>query len=44
MGVVETLVHMHDVTQGLGLAWNPADLCTRVLARLFPHIPVTTSL
>ncbi len=44
MGVVETLVHMHDVTQGLGLAWNPpADLCTRVLARLFPHAPVTTS-
>jgi hypothetical protein len=44
MGVAETLVHMHDVTQGLGLAWNPpADLCTRVLARLFPHAPVTTS-
>ena len=34
MGVAETLVHMHDVTQGLGLAWNPpADLCARVLAR-----------
>ena len=44
MGVAETLVHMHDVTQGLGLAWNPpADLCTRVLARLFPHAPVTAS-
>lgn len=24
--------------------WNPpADLCTRVLARLFPHAPATTS-
>lgn len=44
MGVAETLVHAHDVTQGLGLAWNPpADLCARVLARLFPHAPVTTS-
>ncbi len=44
MGVTETLVHMRDVTQGLGLAWNPpADLCARVLARLFPDAPVTTS-
>jgi hypothetical protein len=44
MGVAETLVHMHDVTQGLRLAWNPpADLCARVLARLFPHAPMTTS-
>jgi hypothetical protein len=44
MGVAETLVHVHDVTQGLGLAWNPpADLCTRVLTRLFPHAPVTAS-
>lgn len=40
MGIVETLVHTHDLTQGLGLAWNPpADLCTRVLTRLFPNAP-----
>lgn len=37
MGVVETLVHVHDVAQGLGILWEPpADLCLRVLARLFP--------
>ncbi|MFJ6634576.1 hypothetical protein ACIQMR_24775 [Streptomyces sp. NPDC091376] len=40
MGVVETLVHTHDLAQGLGLAWTPpAGLCDRVLARLFPHAP-----
>jgi hypothetical protein len=44
MGVTETLVHTHDITQGLGLAWNPpAGLCARVLARLFPDAPVTAS-
>lgn len=44
MGVAETLVHSHDVTRGLGLPWNPpADLCARVLARLFLDAPVTTS-
>ncbi|GAA1364111.1 hypothetical protein [Streptomyces beijiangensis] len=38
MGVVETLVHTHDLADGLGLVWNPpADLCARVLARLFPY-------
>jgi hypothetical protein len=43
MGVVETLVHMHDVAQGLGLDWRPdADLCHRVLTRLFPHAPTST--
>ncbi|MET9863578.1 hypothetical protein ABZY93_30565 [Streptomyces smyrnaeus] len=45
MGIVETLVHTHDLTQGLGggLVWEPpADLCTRVLARLFPGAPETT--
>jgi hypothetical protein len=43
MGVVETLVHTHDLAQGLELAWDPpADLCTRVLARLFPHAPRST--
>lgn len=40
MGVVETLVHTHDLAQGLGLAWNPpADICARVLTRLFPDVP-----
>ncbi|MGW2153514.1 hypothetical protein [Nonomuraea sp. NPDC001699] len=44
MGLVETLVHMHDVSAGLGLAWEPsADLCSRVLARLFPDAPVDTA-
>ena len=37
MGVVETLVHTHDVAAGLGLTWTPpAGLCARALARLFP--------
>ncbi|WNI25485.1 VOC family protein [Streptomyces sp. ITFR-16] len=40
MGVVETLVHAHDVAEGLGVAWTPPqDLCDRVLARLFPGAP-----
>ncbi|MDA2811642.1 hypothetical protein O4J56_13455 [Nocardiopsis sp. RSe5-2] len=40
MGVVETLVHTHDLAQGFGLEWDPpADLCARVLARLFPDAP-----
>ncbi|MFE3432119.1 VOC family protein [Streptomyces sp. NPDC059171] len=40
MGVVETLVHAHDLAQGLGLAWAPpAALCDRALARLFPDAP-----
>ncbi|MFF9869938.1 hypothetical protein ACF1G0_31845 [Streptomyces sp. NPDC013953] len=43
MGIVETLVHAHDLAQGLGVAWNPpADLCSRVLARLFPDAPDST--
>ncbi|MEU1199657.1 hypothetical protein ABZ446_25995 [Streptomyces sp. NPDC005813] len=43
MGIVETLVHTHDLAQGLGLAWNPpAELCARVLARLFPDAPSST--
>lgn len=43
MGVVETLVHTHDVTAGLALPWAPpADLCDRVLARLFPEAPKDT--
>ncbi|GHB13611.1 MULTISPECIES: VOC family protein [Streptomyces] len=40
MGVVETLVHTHDVAEGLSLSWTPpADLCDRALARLFPDAP-----
>ncbi|MGW2006351.1 maleylpyruvate isomerase N-terminal domain-containing protein [Streptomyces nigrescens] len=41
MGVVETLVHTHDITQGLGLEWSPPrELCERVLKKLFPHVAV----
>ncbi|MFD9597453.1 hypothetical protein ACFWA9_32525 [Kitasatospora sp. NPDC059973] len=40
MSLVETLVHLHDVAEGLGLAWEPpADVCRRTLARLFPDVP-----
>ncbi|NED87627.1 VOC family protein [Streptomyces sp. SID11233] len=40
MGIVETLVHTHDLAEGLGIDWAPpADLCDRVLARLFPDVP-----
>lgn len=40
MGIVETLVHVHDLAAGLGVDWEPpADLCDRVLARLFPDAP-----
>ncbi|GLU47949.1 hypothetical protein [Nocardiopsis ansamitocini] len=40
MGIVETLVHTHDLAEGLDLAWDPpAELCSRVLARLFPDVP-----
>ncbi|KUL36325.1 hypothetical protein ADL22_24985 [Streptomyces sp. NRRL F-4489] len=40
MGIVETLVHTHDLAAGLGLGWEPpAELCARVLARLFPDAP-----
>ncbi|QKW53519.1 maleylpyruvate isomerase N-terminal domain-containing protein [Streptomyces buecherae] len=43
MGLVETLVHTHDLAEGLGLDWTPpADVCARVLARLFPDAPRTT--
>jgi uncharacterized protein (TIGR03083 family) len=38
MGCVEALVHGHDIAQGLGLALEPPrQVCTHVLARLFPH-------
>ena len=40
MGVVEVLVHTHDVATGLDLAWAPpADLCRGALSRLFPGAP-----
>ncbi len=40
MGLVETLVHTHDLAAGLGLPWAPPDpLCARVLDRLFPDVP-----
>jgi hypothetical protein len=43
MGVVEILVHTHDVAQGLGIAWAPpAELCGRALGRLFPNAPTDT--
>jgi hypothetical protein len=39
MGLVETLVHADDIARGLGLEWEPpADLCERVLHRLFPDV------
>jgi hypothetical protein len=41
MAVVETLVHTHDVAQGLNLEWSPPrELCERVLRQLFPHVAV----
>ena len=42
MGVLETLVHAHDLATGLGVAWEPdRDLCARVLARLMPEVTRT---
>ncbi|MFJ8541244.1 hypothetical protein ACIRFH_04345 [Streptomyces sp. NPDC093586] len=44
MGITETLVHTHDLAQGLALTWTPpADLCARVLTRLFPDAPRTAA-
>ncbi|MBV2367068.1 maleylpyruvate isomerase N-terminal domain-containing protein [Streptomonospora sp. NEAU-YY374] len=40
MGVVELLVHTHDIGRSLGLAWTmPGDLGAAALARLFPDAP-----
>jgi hypothetical protein len=40
MGVLEVLVHTHDIASGLGVAWVPPDdLCSGVLDRLFPDAP-----
>ncbi|WP_220212242.1 GNAT family N-acetyltransferase [Streptomyces sp. WELS2] len=39
MGVAEVLLHTHDMTQGLGLPYEPsADLAESVLTWLFPHV------
>ncbi|MFJ9773056.1 maleylpyruvate isomerase N-terminal domain-containing protein [Kitasatospora sp. NPDC101157] len=44
MSLVETLVHLHDVAQGLGLPWEPpAGVCARTLARLFPDVPLAAA-
>jgi hypothetical protein len=43
MGVVETLVHLHDVARALDVPWAPPeDLCDRALRRLFRDAPATT--
>jgi len=40
MGVAETVLHTHDITQGLAVDWlPPAPLCAAVLDRLFPDAP-----
>ncbi|MEY9945040.1 maleylpyruvate isomerase N-terminal domain-containing protein [Kitasatospora sp. GAS1066B] len=40
MGVAEILLHTHDIAQGLRIDWRPpADLCAKVLTRLFPAAP-----
>jgi hypothetical protein len=40
MGIVETVVHLHDVAGGLGLAWAPDEgVVRRTLDRLFPDAP-----
>ncbi|MEU0008371.1 GNAT family N-acetyltransferase [Streptomyces sp. NPDC006314] len=39
MGIAEVLLHTHDVAEGLGLAYEPAeDLAESVLTWLFPHV------
>ncbi|MGK5638203.1 maleylpyruvate isomerase N-terminal domain-containing protein [Streptomyces sp. URMC 126] len=40
MGVVETVVHTHDIATGLGVGWTPPDeFAGPALARLFPGVP-----
>jgi|SRR5665647_25651 len=40
MGIVEVLVHTHDIAGGLGVEWKPPrKLCAPVLLRLFPDAP-----
>ncbi|MFF3512614.1 GNAT family N-acetyltransferase [Streptomyces sp. NPDC002573] len=39
MGIVEVLLHTHDIAEGLGLAYEaPAELCEDVLTRIFPQV------
>jgi hypothetical protein len=39
----ETLAHMNDVAEGLGIAWTPpAELCGTILTRFFPDAPTDT--
>jgi len=43
MGIVEVLVHLHDLAPALEFDWAPTDeICDRVLHRLFPHAPTDT--
>ncbi len=40
VGVGETLVHTHDITQGLGVGWRPPEsLSQLVVDRLLPNAP-----
>lgn len=40
MGVVEVLLHTHDIARGLGIGFAlPDDTCRTVLTRLFPDAP-----
>lgn len=40
MGVVEVLVHTHDIAKGLDIPWEPsAELSRQALDRLFPDAP-----
>ncbi|MGW4563491.1 GNAT family N-acetyltransferase [Streptomyces sp. NPDC004561] len=39
MGIAEVLLHTHDMTEGLGLSYEPpAELAEAVLTWLFPHV------
>lgn len=43
MGCDEIIVHTRDIAAGLGIAFAPpADLCARIVARLFPWAPADT--
>ncbi|WP_329088705.1 MULTISPECIES: hypothetical protein [unclassified Streptosporangium] len=40
MGVVELVVHSHDIARAFDLAWTPPDdLCAPAVERLFPGAP-----
>ncbi|MGY6655315.1 hypothetical protein ACXIZN_24440 [Amycolatopsis sp. TRM77291] len=42
MGCVEVLVHGEDMARGLDVTLDPPrDVCSRVLARMFPEVDVT---